>query len=171
MDDDRPFRFVGGLRGWQKEIVATAAILLGLFAMQQLAAVLIQPLTQGARPEQVFYVNVIPLLIMAFIGYQAPSTATRTSGGRFFGEGRRRTAPETMLGFVIGTVNAYLLFGTIWYFLDIAGYPFAPYIVAPALNSPSAALVGALPIIFLVQSNLLAIFLIITFLFVIVALL
>jgi hypothetical protein len=112
------------------------------------------------------------LLLHGFVGtffaYQTPGTAARLSEGRLWSN-RREGLQERLLGFIIGGVNGYLVFGSAWYYLDATGYPFAPYITAPAPGSPSAAMVQSLPLIFLVQGNLLTILVIVLFLFVIVA--
>ncbi|MEP7289126.1 MAG: hypothetical protein ABI947_25515, partial [Chloroflexota bacterium] len=108
------------------------------------------------------------LLIITFFAYQTPGTASRLSEGRMW-SGRREGLQERLLGFVVGGVNGYLIVGSIWYFLDVTAYPFAPFIIAPQPNSASAALVGSLPLIFLVQNNLLTILVIVLFLFVIIA--
>ena len=162
------FGAVGFLRGWTKEIVATAGIILALFTTWQLEGTLIQPLTQGASGEQVFYLHTGFLMLITFFAYQTPGTASRLSEGRMWST-RREGLQERLLGMVIGAVNGYLIFGSVWYYLDVTGYPFAPFITAPIPGSASAQMVASLPLIFLVQGNLLTILVIVLFLFVIVA--
>ena len=162
------FGAVGFLRGWTKEIVATAGIILALFTLWQLQSTLIQPITQGASGEQRFDLYTGFFLLITFFAYQTPSTAARLSDGRMWST-RREGLQERLLGLVIGAVNGYLIFGTLWYFLDVNGYPFAPFITAPIPGSASAQMVSSLPLIFLVQGNLLTILVIVLFLFVIVA--
>jgi len=43
----------------------------------------------------------------------------------------REALRDVMLGIVLGAFNGYLIAGTIWYFLDKAGYPFPTFLVAP----------------------------------------
>lgn len=162
------FAIIGLLRGWTKEIVATAGIILALFASWQFDGIIIQPITQGATPQQIFYLYTGILVLITFFAYQTPGAAARLSEGRMWGD-RRLGLQERLLGFVIGGVNGYLVFGSIWYYLDRTGYPFAPFIIAPAEGSPSRAMVDSLPLIFLVQGNLLTILVIVLFLFVIIA--
>src|SRR5579859_5021812 len=64
------FAAVGFLRGWTKEIVATAGIILALFTLWQFQSILIEPLTHGASPEQIFYLYTGILLIITFFAYQ-----------------------------------------------------------------------------------------------------
>lgn len=165
------FAIVGFLRGWTKEVVATAGIILALFASQQLSTILIEPLIQGAKPEQAFYLYSLLLLVITFFAYQTPGTAARLSEGRMWG-GRREGLQERLLGMIVGGINGYLIFGSIWFYLFKFDYPvaLAPYIIAPPPGSASAAFVNALPLNFLAQSNLLTILVIVLFLFVIIAL-
>ncbi len=162
------FAVVGSLRGWTREIVATAGIILALFATYQFDTILIQPLTKGASPQQIFFLYSGLLAIITFFAYQTPGAAARLSEGRMWGH-RREGLQERLLGLVIGAVNGYLVFGSIWYYLDRTGYPFAPFIYAPPPGSASAAMVQSLPLIFLVQGNLLTILVVVLFLFVIIA--
>jgi hypothetical protein len=162
------FAVVGFLRGWTREIVATAWIILALFTSQQFAPIVFDPLVQNASGEQVFYLYTGILALVTFFAYQTPTTAARLSEGRMWG-GRREGLQERLLGLVVGAVNGYLIFGTVWYYLDRTGYPFNPFIIAPAPGSASAAMINSLPLIFLVQGNLLTVLVIILFLFVIIA--
>ena len=63
-----------------------------------------------------------------------------------------------MLGALAGGVNGYLIFGTIWYLLDInrlatGQYPLDPYIVAPIAGTPSAGTVPNLPLYLLTNNG------------------
>lgn len=163
------FGLVGFLRGWSKEIVATAGIILALFATQQFNGIILEPITTGATPEARFYLYAGILIIITFFAYQTPSYASRRSEGRLWG-GRREGLQERLLGTLIGAFNGYLVFGTIWYYLDVMGYPFNPFFTAPAPGSPSANLIASniLPLTWLVQGNLLTIAVVVLFLFVII---
>ena len=163
------FAIVGFGRGWTREIVSTAGIILALFATWQFSSIIFEPLTSGAGPAQKFWFYTIILLIITGFAYQTPTAAARLSEGRLWRE-RREGLQERLLGLIIGGVNGYLVIGSIWYYLDIYGYPFAPYVYAPAPDSASAALLGSLPLVFLVQNNLLTILVVVLFLFVIIAL-
>jgi hypothetical protein len=107
-------------------------------------------------------------VVITFFAYQTPGTAARLSEGRMWSS-RREGLQERLLGLVIGAVNGYLVFGSIWYYLDVTQYPLSPYITAPVPGSASAAMVSALPLVFLVQGNLLTVLVIVLFLFVIIA--
>lgn len=161
---------VGYLRGWSKEVVATAGIILALFTQQQFNVIVFEPITAGASAEAKFYLYSFLLLIVTFFAYQTPAQASRLSGNRLYSNSRRESLTERVLGLFVGAFNGYMVFGSLWYYLDSFGYPFNPYFTAPAPGSPSAMLVASnvLPLAWLVQGNLLTIVVIVLFLFVII---
>lgn len=161
------FAVIGFMRGWTREIVATAGIILALFATWQFDPVLLQPLTRGASAEQIFFLYSGILILVTLFAYQTPMAAQRASQGRLYGD-RRTSFQERLLGLVVGGVNGWLIFGTVWYYLDRTGYPFSPFIYAPAPGSASASMVQSLPLIFLVEGNLLTIAVVVLFMFVLI---
>ncbi|NDJ85742.1 MAG: hypothetical protein GYB66_07640, partial [Chloroflexi bacterium] len=70
---------------------------------------------------------------------------------------------------LMGGFNAYLVFGSLWYFMDQLGYPLSPQITAPSPNSSSADMVSNLPLVWMQEGNLLTIFVIALFLFILIA--
>lgn len=161
------FAVIGALRGFAKELIAAAGIILALFATWQFSGLFLQPLLQGARPEQYFWVYSLILIGITFFAYQTPTAAARLSDSRFFG--RRDGLQERILGFFLGGLNGWLTIGSLWYYMDVTGYPLAPYVVAPAAGSASADMVRNLPLIFLVQGNFLTVLVVVIFLFLIIA--
>jgi UDP-N-acetylmuramate--alanine ligase len=59
-------------------------------------------------------------------GYQSPNIPRLAGTGRF----ARDRLQDSLLGFVLGAINGYLVWGTIWFYLNNAGYPF-PQIFSP----------------------------------------
>jgi uncharacterized membrane protein required for colicin V production len=161
---------VGAMRGWGREIVATASIILALFAINQFDAVLFQPLLLGASTQTNFFIYILVLCLIAFIGYQTPAAAQRISENRLWAE-RREGLQGRVLGMVIGGINGYLFFGAVWYYLDRFQYPFPPSTFSPSAGTQSAAMVQSLPMIFLVQSNFLSVLVVVMFLMVLIAML
>lgn len=136
------FAYVGFSRGWNKEIIATSGIILGLFALHQFDDVLRQTLLANLPTEQIFLVQAIIFGIIVFFAYQ-----TRALGGDDKGSRDGRDSLQTsILGGIVGFINGYLVFGTLWYFMDITGYPLSPYISAPIPNTVSADFVDSLPL-------------------------
>jgi uncharacterized membrane protein required for colicin V production len=173
------FAFVGFTRGLSKEIISTAGIVLGLFALHQFDPLIRGTLLANLPPDQKFYVQSTVFLMVVFFAYQTRalvgSDATRARAGS---EGRDQLQ-TSVLGAIVGFINGYLVFGTLWYFLDINrsaplnDYPLAPYVVAPFAGSSSAAAVSSLPLYVLAggpggNGDLLALAVIVLFLVVLI---
>lgn len=165
------FAIVGAMRGWTKEIVSTAGIILALFATWQFDGIILQPLVRGASPDQIFFLYAGILVLVALFAYQTPAAIDLIRARDEASRSRRAGCQERLLGLIIGGVNGYLLMGSVWYYLDRTGYPFPPYMYAPAPGTQSALLVESLPLVFLVQGQLLTILVVVLFFFVIVTML
>lgn len=139
------FAFVGFLRGWNQELVATGGLLLAMFAILQFDGVMRGLLFFTLPREQVFLIELAILLVITGAVYQ--SREVREIRGA-----QRRAAPERnvgagILGALVGAVNGYMLGGAIWYLLDINEYPLQQFISAPLVNSPSAQNVNWIPLV------------------------
>ncbi len=174
------FAFVGMMRGWTKEIVVTASVILALFTINQLMSPLfifigwdnnVTPPPEVRRWE--FYIMSFFLLLLAFIGYQGPTLARSRVGDRLT---RRDNLQDKLLGFFVGGLNGWLIVGSIWSFLEFklvsannwvrytpdVPYPFDPTkIVRPAPEL--ATIVDNLPIPVLTQSPYILLLLLIVF--------
>lgn len=142
------FGYVGFRRGWTKEIISLAGIVLGIFAMYQFDTLIRVTLFGDLPPATVFYIQAALFITVVFFSYQT----------RALGEGRtrREERDETqtrVLGAIVGFANGYLVAGTLWYFLDIANYPLAPRVISPPAGSLSAAAVDNLPLYVLTQGG------------------
>lgn len=163
------FGIIGFMRGWNRELIATAGIILGLFALFQFDSVLRGVLLQGVSRDQVFLVQAVLFIAVVFFSYQ-----TRALGrGSPPQGGGRDNLQESVLGAIVGFLNGYLIWGSLWYFMDINEYPLAPSIVAPSPGSPSDQARELLPLVILgggVNGNgdLLALAVIVLFLFVLI---
>ncbi len=110
------FGIVGAMRGWSKEILVTFAVILTLFIINVLE---ILPYIKDAVAKSVelhFYIRVFLLILLVFFGYQTPSIARFASNNRF----AREKLQDSLLGFILGAINAYLVVGTILYYLEDA---------------------------------------------------
>ena len=130
---------VGVVRGYPRELGVTTMLLIGLFVIELLNE------RYQAEVENVLniltgdpaigatraWIYVIALLVLAFISYQGQTLAFPGKGGRTF--------------FDIGTgfLNGYLLWGSIWYYLQQAGWPGLP--IAPPFTVVYQAMVRLLP--------------------------
>ena len=150
------FAIIGFLRGWNKELISTAGIILGLFALFQFDTLLRGTLLAGLPTDQVFYVQCGIFIVIVFFAYQTRGFRPERSG-----EERRREREggpggigrdhlqSSVLGALVGFLNGYLIWGSIWYFLDINQYPLAPYVIAPSAGSPSDQARNILPLVIL----------------------
>jgi hypothetical protein len=134
------FAVIGGLRGLNKEIVSLSGIVLALFALFQLDSILRGFLLASVPADQVFFVQVGLFGLIIYYAYR-----TRSSG--LPGGARRGRLQDIILGCLLGALNGYLIWGAVWYFLDINDYPLSPLIIAPAPNSSSAQNLNLLPLV------------------------
>jgi hypothetical protein len=74
--------------------------------------------------------------MLAFFGYQTPNLRALQP------KMTRERFEEIVLGLVLGLLNGFLLVGSIWYYLDQAGYP-TNLIVAPEEGSALATQMAA----------------------------
>lgn len=160
------FAFIGYMRGWTKEVLATAGIILALFTIKQFETLLIDPLTNGGQSSK-FYLQATILLGLAFFGYQTPPE-------RFIRRKvvAREGVQEGILGALVGALNGYLLVGSLWWYMDNLEYPLSPHIVPVAPGSASANMVDALPLSWMLSGDggILALVVIVLFIFIIVSL-
>ncbi len=183
------FGLVGMMRGWTREVIAMAAIILALFTINQFAITMfgflgfdnnVTPPPEVRRQE--FYILSAILLIIAFFGYQGPALASSRLGDRLR---LRDSLQDKILGFIVGAANGYLVVGSIWSFLEYkvvaasdwvrytpdVPYPFDPTVIvrpAPEL----AQIIEVLPIPLLTSSPyILPLMMVVIFLFVLVVLL
>ncbi len=158
---------VGGyLRGFTKELIALSGIILALFTLVQFES-FFENLGRGSGLSQIFYVKAIFLVVVTFFAYQTPPD--RVTSSRRRGGGGRDQWQNRLLGGLTGGFNAYLVFGSLWYFMDQLAYPLAPSVTTPPPDSASAAMVSNLPLVWMQQGNLLTLLVIGLFLFILIA--
>jgi hypothetical protein len=123
------FVIAGAMRGWKREVIASAAIVLGLFALQSLNGV--ERLTSFASAALTFGVDsdrqlsaadrvkisrflliTLPFLVLVFFGYLGPTMTSALSGGKAVGRGRAGFR-EGVLGMLVGAVNAWMVLSTV----------------------------------------------------------
>lgn len=119
------FAMIGAMRGWAKEILVTAGVIVAIFVITILET-FIPFLKDTLASEPRFWVRIAILALLTFFGYQGPNLPRMIESGKFI----RDRFQDALLGIFIGAVNGYLIFGTAWQFLDEVGYPFQ-WISAP----------------------------------------
>ncbi len=110
------FGIIGALRGWAKELLTAIATIWGITLIVVLERFL--PIFPRNPGPPFFAWRAIILILMAFFGYHTPRVAARLAP-----KTRQEGFRDAALGMVMGFLNGYLLLATLWYYLDLAGYP------------------------------------------------
>ena len=126
------FALIGAMRGWARELLVSFSVILSLFVLSVMERFVpfIRDTLMVNNPDSFFWLRTILLLGLVFFGYQTPKFPKIASSGKFI----REKFQDVLLGLFLGGVNGYLVFGSLWYFLDQAAYPFS-FIQAPDLTS------------------------------------
>ncbi len=147
------FGLIGAMRGWAKELLVIFSIILALFLIyvlehftsyvQSFREVLarvenldahtgftnLPPLIQEELQTQ-FWIRAAIVGVLAFFGYQTPRLATLQE------KARREKVQDVLFGLILGLISGYFIVGTLWWYMNAALYPFAPYITAPKPGDP-----------------------------------
>ncbi len=163
------FALIGAMRGWAKELLVTFSIVLAMFTLVVFESFVpfFKNVIETSQPESVFWMRAGIIAALIFFGYQTPKIPKIAESGRFV----RNLLQDTLLGGVLGGFNGYLVFGTLWYYLHTAGYPFT-FVIPPdaATETGQAALrwIALLPPAWLMTSPTIYITVALCFIFVIV---
>lgn len=179
------FAFIDMQRGWTRAVIATAGLILSLFAINQFAPLLFdalgyfdQQFNEETWRREIFILAGLHLFI-AFFSYAGPTVA----GGRFAGKlAIRDNIQDKILGLLVGAVNGYLIFGTLLSFLEYRlsregwvvttpiPYPFQPDVIIRTEQIDAISQYLPIP---LLTSNpyILPVLLVIVFLFVLIVML
>ena len=128
------FALIGAIRGWAKELLVTFSVFMTLFCINVLenqVAPVKAYLANNPVSTQV-WLRMIVLIAVVFFGYQTPNFPRVSENNRFM----REHFQDTILGFLLGGFNGFMIFGSIWYFLHAANYPF-PIIIPPIAGTPA----------------------------------
>jgi len=121
------------VRGWAREILVTFGVILSLFVLTVLERFVpfIRDTLPVTAPDTLFWLRAIIILVLVFFSFQTPNLPRIAESGRF----ARERLQDTLLGFFLGAVNGFMIWGAIWYFLHQAAYPFA-IVTAPDPATP-----------------------------------
>jgi len=112
------FAVIGSLRGWAKELLVACSLVLAMF-INMLIDKYAAGLLSSLPPAEMFGVRAGVFALLTYFGYLTPRLPW-IPAERFL----RERLQDWLLGAVLGAVNGALLFGSIWFFLHTAGYPF-----------------------------------------------
>lgn len=133
---------VGANRGWAKELLLTFGLILSI-AINKLVAFI--P-TVGALEEgntSLFWIRLVITATLAFFGYQVVVSIQRLSA-----RSTRERVQDFLFGAMLGGINGYLLFGSIWYYLHVMGYStlgFVPPVPGTLVGDAALLVVNYLP--------------------------
>jgi uncharacterized membrane protein required for colicin V production len=124
------FGLIGMMRGWAKELLVSFSVILSMAFSRLLERYVpvINTLPQDGVP--LFWIRIILLVILVFFGYQTVALP------RFASKANREKLQDSLLGFVLGGLNGFLVIGSIWFYLNQALYPF-DVIAAPVPGTPA----------------------------------
>lgn len=136
------FGVIGWLRGWAKELLVAFSVIVALtinFLLRTYAPIL---KTLPETNTTLFWIRVIIVFTMVYFGYQTVISIARLQAGS-----RRERLQDALFGIFLGAINGYLVAGTVWYYLDRAGYPFPNAIQTPTgdLATKIAAMMAYMP--------------------------
>ncbi len=165
------FAMIGYMRGWQKEVIALSGLVGAIAVLQQFGFEIVSFLgmvpVEGAglqeladiRRQQI-YVQAIFFVIIVFFSYQVVTRLAVTASGGRLGDRLRSGFERRVIGMFVGTLNGYLVVGSLWSFLEYVPiptgydhllpgieYPFDPtVIIRPVINTFALTFTEWLPL-------------------------
>ncbi len=135
---------IGAIRGWTKELLVAFSAVLSIFVILVFETYV--GVWQAFVAQSVvtrFWARTIIILVLAFFGYQTPRLKILEAAAR------REKLQDSLLGIVVGGINAYLIIGSIWAYMAQAGYDKFNVVAAPLAGTPmgdaAIRLVSAMP--------------------------
>jgi uncharacterized membrane protein required for colicin V production len=120
------FGFIGGMRGWAKELLVTFSAILALAINHVLRTYLPLVRSMDEADINLFWARVIILGVLVYFGYQ-----TVVSIQHLASRAVRERFQDTVIGVILGGVNGYFIAGSVLFYLDKARYPFSQIVTAP----------------------------------------
>lgn len=128
------FALIGSIRGWAKEVTALFSSVLALFILTVLQAFIpaVKTYLENSPVTSQVTFRMAVMGIMAFLGYQTPNLPVFMQNQQF----KRGQMQDVILGFLVGGLNGFMIFGSIWFFMHEGGYPFS-YVLPPIAGTPA----------------------------------
>ncbi len=142
------FGIIGIFRGWAKELLVFFSVILSLTVNLLLRLYIPGVNNLNADDLTLFWIRVVILSTLVYFGYQTVSLP------RFASKATREKLQDSLLGFILGAFNGYLVVGAVWFYMAEAGYPFE-YIKAPVPGTVEGD--AALSLLPLLSPNLLGV--------------
>lgn len=131
------FALIGAMRGWSKELLVVFSIILALFIIQVIQTYVgpVSRILSSDNTKGQFCLWSLLIIIFALFGYHVPGVH-KLAGIKLTTS--RDRLQDWLLGAIIGACNGYMIVGTIWSYLHMAGYPFAEaYMISPKPGTPA----------------------------------
>lgn len=160
------FGFIGAARGWAKEILVVASVILALAAITLIEDLLGLNQLFNNDPNLQYWIRMSILIVLVFFGYQSPKVQRIAKATE-----RRGVIGEKLLSFLFGMVSGFFVVGTAWAFAWQAGYPILiDYMAAPPpeLAASAERIMKYLPPVWLDDPIEVFVALVIIFIFVII---
>ena len=128
------FALIGAIRGFAKEVTALFSSVLALFILTVLQSFIpaVNTFIENSPISSQVTFKMAVVGIIAFIGYQTPNLPMFMQDRQF----KKMQMQDRILGFLVGGLNGYMIFGSMWYFMHQGGYPFT-YVLAPIAGTPA----------------------------------
>jgi len=111
------FAIIGALRGFKKELLVTAAGVMGVFTVKIVVPMVVKDLSA----TQLFWTSLGVMGAFAILAYQTPSFRRFVEIGLF----ERKVSHSMLLGGLVGAINGYLYLSTVLHYMAQANYPVA----------------------------------------------
>jgi uncharacterized membrane protein required for colicin V production len=121
------FAVIGALRGPAREVLVSFSVLVAIafiVLVEDLLPLTTNLFAEGSMTQ--YWFRTLTVIVLVIFGYVTPKISQLSKAA-----GRPLGIQDYILGFFIGAINGWLIVGTLWYYMDAAGYPFTPWITAP----------------------------------------
>ena len=160
------FGFIGASRGWAREVLVIASVILCLAVIELYEDLLNLGGYFDKNRSLQFTIRTTLLIVLVYFGYMSPRVQRIAKATE-----KRGQIAEKILGFLVGMASGYFVIGTLWSFAYTAGYPVIVDYIAPApkdLAELTNRVIAILPPIWLNTPLETFIALVIIFIFVII---
>jgi len=126
------FAVIGITRGWAKELLVLFSVILSLFLLSVLEKYIpyVRDELMTQPGDTIFWLRFGLITVLVFFGYETPNLPRLAESPKFM----REKFQDSLLGLFLGAINGFMIFGSLWYFMDAAGYPF-DVITAPVAGT------------------------------------
>jgi Colicin V production protein len=125
------FSLMGAMRGWAKEMLVIFSVVLALAFIVVMETYI--PFVNEflkINPDIQLWFRVGTVMVFAFFGYASPRISRIGQATE-----KKERLQDILLGAILGIVSGYMVIGSIWSFINEAGYP-ADFVIPPSSQWP-----------------------------------